>query len=382
MIVEKILFIIGTRPEAIKIAPLWFHLVKNGTARFEVEICVTGQHQEMLLQTLKFFNIVPTYNLEIMKNNQNLFDITSDGLKKLDKTLEASKPDLIFVQGDTTSAFIGALGGFYKQIKVAHIEAGLRTNNKYSPFPEEVNRVLVDHISDFHFAPTKKARENLLRENIRDNVWVVGNTVIDSLFMTLNIIQENEVVKREIINYFNRILTNWEEIAKSKIIFVTAHRRESFGRPFYDICHALREIALNYPEISIIYPVHLNPNVRRPVFEILNEIDNIYLFDPLDYQKTIWLMKHAHIVLTDSGGIQEEAPSLGKPVLVMRDVTERVEGIESGTARLVGSNKKKIVKEVIELLEDKKSYEKMSKANNPYGDGNSAMRIIEILGLI
>ncbi|MCP3929461.1 MAG: UDP-N-acetylglucosamine 2-epimerase (non-hydrolyzing) [Bacteroidetes bacterium] len=378
---KKILFVIGTRPEAIKLASL-FHVLSDTGSEFSVEVCTTGQHQEMMSQTLDFFNIKPNYNLELMKKNQSLFDISSSGIKNIEAILDRSNPDLVVVQGDTTSAFVGAIGAFYKHIKVAHIEAGLRTHNKFAPFPEEINRKLVGHIADFHFAPTEKAKENLKLENISENVWVVGNTVIDSLFLTLNIIKQNKTCELEIINYFKQILGEDHNLIDSKIIFVTAHRRESFGKPFYEICTALRTIAEKYPQSKIVYPVHLNPNVRGPVFEKLNGISNIFLIDPLDYPKTIWLMQQAHIVLTDSGGIQEEAPSLGKPVLVMRDVTERVEGVEAGTAKLVGSDQAKICQEVEDLMENNENYEKVSRTSNPYGDGKACQRIADLLTLI
>jgi UDP-N-acetylglucosamine 2-epimerase (non-hydrolysing) len=376
---KNILFIFGTRPEAIKLAPL-LHELKKFKKRYNVKVCVTGQHNEMLNVVLDFFNIIPDYNLALMEPDQTLFTVTSKCIRGLETVLEQSTPDIIFVQGDTTSAFLGALAGYYKRIKLAHVEAGLRSHNKYSPFPEEINRVLTDHIADYHLAPTKLAEENLAKEGINENVWVVGNTVIDALFLTLKIINENIKIQKEIKAYFNRTIANWKKIENNKIIMVTAHRRESFGQPFNNICGALREIAENFPDVDIIYPVHLNPNVQKPVYEILKGIKNVHLIDPLDYPKTIWLMQKSYVILTDSGGIQEEAPSLGKPVLVMRSVTERVEGIETGTARLVGSDQQKIVRETARLLTQPKSYEKMSKANNPYGDGKSSSRIVKLLG--
>ena len=329
----------------------------------------------MLDQVLNFFGIKPDYDLNLMKNNQSLFDITTGVLRGIEKVLKDYKPDLVFVQGDTTSAFVGALSAFYMKIKVAHLEAGLRSYNKYAPFPEEINRVLIGHLADYHFAPTIKAKENLQKEGVKENVWVVGNTVIDALFWGLEIIEKNINLKKEIESFFERFLDSNED----KVILVTGHRRESFGEGFENICKALKEIAIQFPEIKIIYPVHLNPNVREPVNRILNGIANIYLIEPLEYPYLIWLMSKSYLVLTDSGGIQEEAPSLGKPVLVMRDVTERIEGIEAGTAKLVGTKKETIFKAVQSLIENQSEYQKMSKAVNPYGDGLASKRIVDII---
>jgi UDP-N-acetylglucosamine 2-epimerase (non-hydrolysing) len=370
---KKLLFIFGTRPEAIKIAPLYWEFKKYPEV-FEVKVCVTAQHRHMLDQVLNFFNIKPDFDLNLMKENQSLYDITSDSIKSLEGVLDKSTPNIVFVQGDTTTAFTGALAAFYKKIKVAHIEAGLRSGNKYSPFPEEVNRILVGHIADYHFAPTEKARENLYKEGIRENVWVVGNTVIDALFLGLEIIKKNNELKDKIESYFKNIC----DINNEKVILVTGHRRESFGKGFENICNALKEIACLYPDIKIIYPVHLNPNVRKPVNGILKDLANVYLIEPLDYPYIIWLMSKCYLVLTDSGGIQEEAPSLGKPVLVMRDITERIEGIQAGTAKLVGTSKENILKEVSNLLENSKEYEKMAMSVNPYGDGQTSKKIVSI----
>jgi UDP-N-acetylglucosamine 2-epimerase (non-hydrolysing) len=361
----RFLFIFGTRPEAIKLAPLISKLRDIG----DVRVCVTGQHREMLDQVLQFFSIVPNYNLNVMVKNQSLFTVTVRSLKLLEKVIKESRPDLIIVQGDTTTAFVGALAGFYNKIKVAHIEAGLRSFHKFSPFPEETNRVLVSHIADYHFAPTDKAKENLLRESISgENIFVVGNTVIDALFMGLDIVNRNE---RRFYNYFKFL-----DFSK-RIILVTGHRRESFGKPFENICYALKEIAQE--NVEIVYPVHLNPNVRGHVYPILSGINNIHLLEPLEYPYLIWLMSKSYLILTDSGGIQEEAPSLGKPVLVLRDVTERTEGIEAGTGILVGTNKKKIVNSTRILLFDPIKYNKMAQSGNPYGDGKSSIRIRDIL---
>ncbi len=366
----KILLIFGTRPEAIKLAPLIKEFEKYAEI-FETKVCITAQHREMLDQVLKFFKIKPDFDLNIMKPNQSLSELTANMIKEIEPVLQNFRPDLVFVQGDTTTAFVGALSAFYQKVSIAHIEAGLRSFNKYSPFPEEINRVLVGHLADYHFAPTEKAKENLFNENIKKNVYVVGNTVIDALFLGLDIIKKQG--EEKFYKFFNFL-----DFSK-KIILVTGHRRESFGKPFENICNALKEIAQKHKDVEIVYPVHLNPNVRKPVFEILKGTENIHLIEPLEYPYLIWLMNKSYLVLTDSGGIQEEAPSLGKPVLVMREVTERTEGIEAGTAKLVGTNREKIAEEVSLLLEDKNEYRKMSKAVNPYGDGKASERIREII---
>ena len=337
---------------------------------FDVRICVTGQHNEMLDQVLKFFRIKPHYNINIMKHNQSLFDINIDILRGLEKVLSAEKPNLVMVQGDATSAFVGALAAFYMKIPVAHMEAGLRSFNKYAPFPEESNRVLVSHIADYHFAPTARAKENLLEEGIKeDRIYVVGNTVIDALYLTLDMIKNEEDLFSNYFDYLD---------PEKRLLLVTCHRRESFGEPFRNICLALRDIAEDN-KVEIVYPVHLNPNVREPVFEILKGHNNIHLIEPLGYPYLVWLMRKSYLILTDSGGIQEEAPSLGKPVLVMRDVTERIEGIEAGTCKLVGTSRKKIVDETLRLLTDFGEYERMAKSVNPYGDGKSSDGILRII---
>ena len=328
----------------------------------------------MLDQALSFFAIKPDFDLDIMKAGQGLFDITSRSLTGLEKILTATFPDLIFVQGDTSTAFIGALAGYYKQIKVCHLEAGLRSLNKYSPFPEEINRVLADHIADYHFAPTDRAVYNLRKEGIIENVWKVGNTVVDALFLGLRMIEK----KGE-----KEFLRNFKFLDFSKrIILITGHRRESFGAPFENLCHAFKEIASSHPDIELVYPVHLNPNVQEPVYRILKGCANIHLTEHLDYPNFIWLMNKCYMVLTDSGGIQEEAPSLGKPVLVMREVTERTEGIEAGTAKIVGTNKEFIIRESNLLLNDATAYQSMANAKNPYGDGKTSERIVEILATL
>jgi len=369
---KKILFIFGTRPEAIKLAPLILEFKKQ--KKFITKVCITSQHIEMLEQVINFFQLPVDYDLSIMEHNQSLFKISSKIIERIEPVFEEFQPDLIFVQGDASSAFLSALAGFYKKIKIVHIEAGLRSYNKYSPFPEEINRVLISHIADYHFAPTKKAKENLLKEGIKKNIWVVGNTVIDALFLALKIVKNSEVQYK---NFFKFLDFN------KKIVLVTGHRRESFGEPFRQICLALKELAEKFKdEIEIVYPVHLNPNVRKPVFEILYGQKNIHLIEPLSYPYLVWLLEKSYFVLTDSGGIQEEAPSLGKPVLVMREVTERIEGIKAETAKLVGVKKESIVKNSVKLLTDKNLYQKMAKKKNPYGDGESSQRIVKIISEI
>ncbi len=368
--IKKILFIFGTRPEAIKLSPLIKEFQNNGKD-FSLKVCVTAQHREMLDQVMDFFDIQADYDLNIMKKNQTLFDVTIHSLKGLQDVLDDYKPDLIFVQGDTTTVFTGALAGFYKKIKIAHLEAGLRSNDNYSPFPEEINRVLAGHLSTYHFAPTEKAVKNLEEEKITENVWNVGNTVIDALFLGLDIIKEQGDDKYS--HFFNFV-----DFSK-KIILVTGHRRESFGEPFENICHALKDIIEKNNDVEVVYPVHLNPNVQEPVNRILNNCQRIHLIKPLDYPYLLWLMNKSYMVLTDSGGIQEEAPSLGKPVLVMREVTERLEGIDAGTAMLVGTDRTKIVEETNRLIGSSDFYDKMSKAVNPYGDGKTSRRIVDLI---
>lgn len=361
----KILFFFGTRPEAIKLAPLINELRKS-PEKFDIRVCVSAQHREMLDQVLSFFEIIPDYDLNIMKQNQDLFDITSSILKGIKKVIADFRPEWLIVQGDTTTTFVGSLAAFYEKIKIAHVEAGLRSFNKHSPFPEEVNRVLTTRLSDVHFAPTTAARENLLREGIpSDTILVVGNTGIDALFFCLQKVSNEKFEDSQI---FRAIDFN------KKIILVTGHRRESFGRPFEEICNAIKEIAFNR-DVEIVYPVHLNPCVRKPVFSILKGLQNVHLIEPLDYPFFVWLMNKSYIILTDSGGIQEEAPSLGKPILVMRDVTERNEGLNAGTARIVGTDRIKIVAETLRLLNNRTEYERMAKSINPYGDGKASKRI-------
>lgn len=368
---KKVLFIFGTRPEAIKLAPL-IKQFQEDSSNFKTVVCITAQHREILDQVLNFFNIKPNYDLNLMKLNQTLFNITSSKvLGEMEKIINDCSPDIIFVQGDTTTAFLGSLAGYYKKIKIAHVEAGLRSYNKYSPFPEEINRILIDHTADYFFAPTEKAKLNLSKEGIRGNVWVVGNTVIDALFYGLDIIKRWG--EEKYFTYFKFV-----DFSK-KIILVTAHRRENFGQPFKDIASALKQLAKKFNNIEIIYPVHPNPNVTKPIFNILKGINNIHLIKSLDYSHLIWIMNKSYIVLTDSGGIQEEAPSLGKPVLVLRNVTERTEGIKAGTAKLIGTDINTIVTTVSNLLTNEQRYQKMAMVANPYGDGKTCKRIMKII---
>lgn len=365
---KKILFVFGTRPEAIKMAPI-IHEAKKHEDKLDVKVCLTGQHREMLQQVMHFFQLKEDYNLDLMKPDQTLFDITADTLRSLEKVLNDFHPDLVMVQGDTTTAFSAALAGFYKKIKIAHIEAGLRSFDNYSPFPEEVNRKMVGVVTDFHFAPTSKAKQNLEKENIHKNIFVVGNTVIDALLWGVEKVR-TDAGYNSFFNYLN---------LEKRIVLITAHRRESFGKPFENICNAIATLATNYPDVQFVYPVHLNPNVQKIVNEKLSGFKNIFLIAPLSYPNLIWLMDKSYFVITDSGGIQEEAPTLGKPVLVMREVTEREEGISAGTALLTGTSKERIIEESTKLLEDAKAYVKMSQAVNPYGTGDSAKKIVDIL---
>ncbi|UII24330.1 UDP-N-acetylglucosamine 2-epimerase (non-hydrolyzing) [Fulvivirga ligni] len=336
---------------------------------FDVRVLVTGQHREMLDQVLEFFDISPDYDLNLMSANQTLFDITAKSLQGIQPVLKEFQPDNIFVQGDTSTAFVGSLAGFYEKISVSHIEAGLRSGDMTSPYPEEGNRKLAGVLATYHFAPTERAVSNLTKEGYNSNIFMVGNTVIDALLLGLKLIEEKgEEPYKE---YFQGIDLN------KKIILVTGHRRESFGEPFENMCRAIKEIAQEN-DVQVVYPVHLNPNVRSTVGEILNGIDNVHLIEPLSYPYLIWLMNKSYFVLTDSGGIQEEAPSLGKPVLVMRDVTERQEGIDAGTALLVGTERSKIVAEANKLLKNKDHYKKMANAVNPYGDGTTSQQIVKV----
>jgi len=337
---------------------------------FAMQVCLTGQHRQMLDQINTFFGITADYDLNLMSPGQTLFDITARCLTGLKPVLEEAAPDLVFVQGDTSSVMAGALAAFYKQIPVAHLEAGLRSGSKYSPYPEEINRIVTGHIADWHFTPTPGAARNLAQEGITKNVYVVGNTVIDALLMGLDIIKQDESPYKYFFSFLD---------FSRRVILVTGHRRESFGGGFENICKAIARIANDYRDTQFVYPLHFNPNVREPVNRILHGVSNVFLIEPLDYPYLIWLMEKCFFVLTDSGGIQEEAPALGKPVLVMRDVTERQEGVEAGTARLVGTGFEGLVSSMRELLEDKTVYTRMAQAVNPYGDGKASRRIVEIL---
>lgn len=366
---KKVLFIFGTRPEAIKMAPLIKEL-QSRPDDFSVKVCVTGQHREMLYQVLDFFSIKPDFDLEVMQPNQTLFGVTAAIFSKLEPVINEVEPDVVLVQGDTTSVLVGAIGAFYKQIKVGHLEAGLRSGDMHSPFPEEMNRVLVSRVTDYHFAPTQRAVDALLAENVpTDKVYKVGNTVIDALLIGIDIV-ENDTKYAEMFKDID---------FSKKVILVTGHRRESFGGGFESMCTAIKRIAEENEDVEVVYPVHLNPNVRKPVNEILSDTKNIHLIDPLDYPYLIWLMNKAYIVLTDSGGIQEEAPTLGKPVLVMRDVTERQEGVDAGTAKLVGTDGEVIYAETQKLLDSVEDYNSMANAINPYGDGTTSRQIADIL---
>lgn len=371
----KVLTIFGTRPEAIKLAPVIKELEKN--PEIVSSVCVTAQHRQMLDQVLQLFEINPDFDLDLMREDQSLFDISASILQNLEEVLKEERPDIVLVHGDTTTAFVASLAAYYFKIKIGHVEAGLRTYDKYNPFPEEINRRLVDVLCDLWFAPTKNAKQNLLREGAPDDkILVTGNTVIDALLWVTKhqaspTVQEG--MKRQLYDKFGVSLD------KRRVILVTGHRRESFGEGFENICQGLKKIAEHNPDIQLIYPVHLNPSVRGPVFRILGDTINVHLIEPLDYALFVFLMNRAYIILTDSGGIQEEAPSLGKPVLVMRDKTERPEAIEAGTAKLIGTYCERIFTETQQLLDDQVEYEKMSMATNPFGDGNAAERIVQVL---
>ena len=368
---KNILFIFGTRPEAIKLAPLILQGKKN--KNFNIFTCSTGQHKEMLSQVLDFFSIKTDITLNIMKKNQSLSYITGEMAKRIEDEISKRKYDLVVVQGDTTTAFMGALIAFYHKMPVAHIEAGLRTFDKYAPFPEEINRSMISRISDFNFAPTKESAENLTDEKIdRKKIFITGNTVIDALNIARKIIK---------IRKWNKVLSKRYQFMpkERKLILVTGHRRESFGKPFENICKAIKHTALRRKEIHFVYPVHLNPNVRKPVNEILFGIENISLIEPVAYPDMVYLLERAHIILTDSGGIQEEAPSFKKPVFVMRNVTERPEGIDAGVAKLVGTESEKISSEIEKTLDSKKYYDSFSSKENPYGDGKASERFYKII---
>ncbi|EGI5162253.1 UDP-N-acetylglucosamine 2-epimerase (non-hydrolyzing) [Campylobacter coli] len=372
---KKILIVFGTRPEAIKMAPLVKIMEKRSDIIFKV--CVTGQHRQMLDQILDVFGIKLDYDLDIMRENQDLYDITLKILHGMKNVLDDFKPDVVLVHGDTTTASVVALSAFYQKITIAHVEAGLRTYNLYNPWPEEANRQIVGVLSSIHFAPTIKSAKNLIKEGKdKKNIFVTGNTVIDALFYMVEKIKNDIAFKTKILS---SIENEYKISDNRKFILVTGHRRENFGEGFLQICEALKSIAINNPNIDIVYPVHLNPNVQKPVKSILSDITNIYLINPLKYEEFVYLMSNCYFIITDSGGVQEEAPSLGKPVLVMRETTERPEAVEAGTVKLVGTCKSSIIKVAQELIDDEDKYKKMSKASNPYGDGKACEKITEIL---
>ena len=375
-VIKKVLLVFGTRPEAIKMAPLVKEFQKS-TNDFETKVCVTAQHREMLDQVLDLFEIVPDYDLNLMKPGQDLYDITSNVLLGMKEVLSDFKPDIVLVHGDTTTTSSTSLSAFYQQIKIGHVEAGLRTGDLLSPWPEEANRQITGVLASYHFAPTSTSRDNLLRENKNEvNIIVTGNTVIDALFLALDKIENSHELRNSIISNIN---SQYKLDVNKKLILVTGHRRENFGKGFINICEALKEIALQNSDVDIVYPVHLNPNVQKPVKELLSEVENIHLIEPLQYETFLYLMNKSYFIITDSGGVQEEAPSLGKPVLVMRDTTERPEALEAGTVKLVGTNSEMIIKEAQILLDNDSEYEQMSKAHNPYGDGKACEKIVKFI---
>lgn len=378
---KKIMLVFGTRPEAIKMAPL-VKAFQEKKDEFETIVCVTGQHREMLDQVLHLFDIKPDYDLNIMKQGQDLYDITSRVLLGMRDVFKVCRPDILFVHGDTTTSTAAALAGFYQQIPVAHIEAGLRTNDIYSPWPEEMNRQITGRIATYDFSPTQLSRKNLLKENVDDNkITVTGNTVIDALHLVTSKIKKDKILNEQLIKDLKVRGYNTQRLKdKKRLVLITGHRRENFGDGFLHICNAIKDLAAMHPDVDFVYPMHLNPNVRKPIHEVFGEnlsnLGNIFFIEPLEYLMFVFLMEKADIVLTDSGGIQEEAPGLGKPVLVMRDTTERPEAVEAGTVKLVGTNYQAIIDNVSRLLTDTTEYEKMSKANNPYGDGKACERIV------
>ncbi len=378
---KKILLVFGTRPEAIKMAPLVKKL-QQMPDEFQTIVCVTGQHREMLDQVLRLFDITPEFDLNIMKPNQDLYDITSRILLGMRDVLREVQPDIVLVHGDTTTSMAAALAAFYQQIPVGHVEAGLRTGNIYSPWPEEMNRLITGRITTHHFSPTPLAKENLLREHVDDKqIIVTGNTVIDALQMVVKRLAEDKALANEVAVKINQMGYDVQRLDGSRrMVLITGHRRENFGEGFLNICHAIKHLEEQYKDVDFVYPMHLNPNVRKPVLEILGEkAENVFLIEPLDYLPFVYMMQHSTLILTDSGGVQEEAPGLGKPVLVMRDTTERPEAVEAGTVLLVGTNREKIEQGVSMLLDDADTYRRMSEAVNPYGDGKACERIIEYL---
>ena len=378
---KKILLVFGTRPEAIKMAPLVKKL-QQMPEEFQTVVCVTGQHREMLDQVLRLFDITPEYDLNIMKPNQDLYDITSRILLGMRDVLREVQPDIILVHGDTTTSMAAALAAFYQQIPVGHVEAGLRTGNIYSPWPEEMNRLMTGRISTVHFSPTPLAKQNLLQEHVDEaKIVVTGNTVIDALQMVVERLKNDEQLAGEVKQKVLKMGYDVNRLGEDRrLVLITGHRRENFGEGFLNICHAIKNLSEKYPNVDFVYPMHLNPNVRKPVLEILGEgADNVFLIEPLDYLPFVYMMQHSTLILTDSGGVQEEAPGLGKPVLVMRDTTERPEAVEAGTVLLVGTNREKIEQGVSMLLNDADTYRRMSEAVNPYGDGLACERIVKKL---
>lgn len=378
---KTILLVFGTRPEAIKMAPL-VHELKKHPDMFITKVCVTGQHREMLDQVLRLFEITPDYDLNIMKPNQDLFDITSRILLGMRDVLNEVRPDLVLVHGDTTTSSIAALAAFYQQIPVGHVEAGLRTGNIYSPWPEEMNRQITGRIATYHFSPTPLSRQNLLKENVNDRqIVVTGNTVIDALHWVTAKLDSDQQVQQ---NLKLKMLEYGYDVDRlndgRRMVLITGHRRENFGEGFLNICHAIRNLASRYSNVDFVYPMHLNPNVRKPVMEILGTgLANVFLIEPLDYLPFVYMMGKSYLILTDSGGVQEEAPGLGKPVLVMRDTTERPEAVEAGTVKMVGTDCQKIESGVSELLTDQNVYHRMAQAVNPYGDGTASQTIVSYL---
>ena len=381
---KKVMLVFGTRPEAIKMAPLVKEFQKNAE-KIDTIVCVTGQHREMLDQVLQIFDIQPDYDLNIMKQGQDLYDVTAKVLTGMRDVLKEAKPDVVLVHGDTTTSTAAALAAFYQQIPVGHVEAGLRTHNIYSPWPEEMNRQITGRIATYNFAPTALSRKNLLSEGVQEEkITVTGNTVIDALHIVVDKIKADESLQQELAGILKSAGYDVSRLANGKkLVLITGHRRENFGEGFINMCTAIKDLTIKYPDVDFVYPMHLNPNVRKPIHEVfgddLNGLGNMFFIEPLEYLSFVFLMEKATIVLTDSGGIQEEAPGLGKPVLVMRDTTERPEALEAGTVKLVGTDYNKIVTEVSMLLDDVDAYNVMSKAVNPYGDGFACSRIVNAL---
>ena len=374
---KKVMLVFGTRPEAIKMASV-YHAIKACPEEFELTLCVTAQHRQMLDQVLRVFDMMPDIDLNLMKEGQDLFDVTANVLLAMREVLQEKRPDVLLVHGDTATTFASSLAAFYAGIKVGHVEAGLRTNNLQEPFPEEFNRQVTSKLASWHFAPTECSRKNLLKEGVdTSSVFVTGNTVIDALFWALKKTEVDLEMKSFIYQSLASIIPF--SLEETRFVLITGHRRENFGSGFLNICEALRDLAKEYPQVHFVYPVHLNPHVHDPVTRILSGFKNIHLIAPLDYVPFLVLLKHCFLVLTDSGGIQEEAPSLGKPVLVMRDITERPEAVEAGTVKLVGANKHKIIESVSILINDERKYSEISNSHNPYGDGNASVRILDLL---